>query len=43
MLNPPGTFAKTLKEPKDVDFIKYEATEYERDAYKAFEAAIKNI
>jgi len=43
MLNPPGTFAKVIKKTKDVDFIKYEATEYEYDAYKTFEAAIKNI
>jgi lipid II:glycine glycyltransferase (peptidoglycan interpeptide bridge formation enzyme) len=43
MLNPPGTFAKIIKKTKEVDFIKYEATEYEHNAYKAFEAAIRDI
>lgn len=40
-MNPPGIYIKDLKEQKDV--IKYEATEYERDAYETFEAAIKHI
>lgn len=40
-LNPPGTFVKNLKKPEDVE--EYQATEYERSAHEAFEAAIRNI
>lgn len=43
-MNPPGTLVKDLKKEEDVrEPIKYEATEYERDAYETFETAIKNI
>lgn len=43
-MNPPGTLVKDLKKEEDVrESIKYEATEYERDAYETFETAIKNI
>jgi len=43
-MNPPGIFVKDLKKEEAVrEPIKYEATEYERDAYETFEAAIRNI
>ncbi|XP_077275145.1 uncharacterized protein LOC143904378 isoform X1 [Temnothorax americanus] len=42
--NPPGIFVKDLKKVEDVkEPVKYEATEYEYNAYKTFEAAIRNI
>lgn len=43
-MNPPGIFIKDLKKEKAAkEPIKYEATEYEYNAYKTFEAAIRNI
>ncbi|XP_011866535.1 PREDICTED: uncharacterized protein LOC105561294 [Vollenhovia emeryi] len=45
-MNPPGIFVKDLrkgKQVKDEATVKYEATEYEYDAYKTLEAAIRNI
>lgn len=43
-MNPPGILVKDLKKKKDVkESVKYKATEYEYNAYKTFEAAIKNI
>lgn len=43
-MNPPGIFMKDLKKKKVVkELVKYEATEYEYNAYKTFEAAIRNI
>ncbi|XP_018367539.1 PREDICTED: uncharacterized protein LOC108764036 isoform X2 [Trachymyrmex cornetzi] len=43
-MNPPGIFVKDLKKEKDVkESVKYEATEYEYNTYKTFEAAIRNI
>lgn len=43
-MNPPGTFMKDLKKEKYVkEPIKYEATEYEYNAYETFETAIRNI
>lgn len=40
-MNPPGIFVKDFKKEKEP--VKYEATEYEYNAYKTFEAAIRNI
>ncbi|XP_011152324.1 uncharacterized protein LOC105190970 isoform X2 [Harpegnathos saltator] len=43
-MNPPGTLVRNFKKEKDVqEPIKYEATEEEHNAYRTFEAAIKNI
>lgn len=43
-MNPPGTLVKDFKKKKYIkEPIKYEATEYEYDAYKTFEIAIRNI
>lgn len=43
-MNPPGIFVKDFKKEKDVkEPVKYEATEYEYNAYKTFEAAIRDI
>lgn len=42
-MNPPGILMKDLKKEKDAKESKYEATEYEHDAYKTLEAAIRNI
>ncbi|XP_011705171.1 PREDICTED: uncharacterized protein LOC105460427 [Wasmannia auropunctata] len=43
-MNPPGIFVKDLKKEKDMkEPIKYEVTEYEHDAYKDLETAIRNI
>ncbi|KAL6444724.1 hypothetical protein ACFW04_002059 [Cataglyphis niger] len=43
-MNPPGTFVKDLKKEKYIkEPIKYEATEYEYNAYETFETAIRNI
>ncbi|XP_026829371.1 uncharacterized protein LOC113562888 [Ooceraea biroi] len=41
-LNPPGTFVKSLKKPRE-DIVEYKTTEYEYNAHEVFEAAIRNI
>lgn len=40
-MNPPGTLTRDVKKAEEP--IKYEATEYEYDAYNTLEAAIRNI
>jgi len=40
-MNPPGIFVKDLKKKKES--VKYKATEYEYNAYKTLETAIRNI
>jgi len=43
-MNPPGIFVKDLKKKKDMkEPVKYKATEYEYNAYKTLETAIRNI
>ncbi|CAK9813462.1 hypothetical protein ANTQUA_LOCUS7635 [Anthophora quadrimaculata] len=41
--NPPGTLSKQAPKKGEKEFITYEPTEFEEDAYEVFEAAIRNI
>ncbi|XP_053986082.1 uncharacterized protein LOC128880245 isoform X1 [Hylaeus volcanicus] len=43
-LNPPGVLAKEVKKKEEAQqFITYEPTEFEEDAFEQFETAIRNI